>query len=107
MFVYKDFNYVNHIFSLPYKQGRNLYLKCLGRLKKQQEEKLEAKQWDLYLFDIEQRNFEGSFNDYREKLNSKNEDLKMSDYQKEQEENRIKNDVQKIIDLDRRRNKNV
>lgn len=106
MFVYKDFNYVNYIFSLPYKQGRNLYLKCLGRLKKQKEEKLEAKQWDLYLFDIEQGNFEGSFNDYKENLNIKNENKVMTDDQKEQEENRIKNDVQKIIDLDRRK-KNV
>lgn len=107
MFVYKDFNYVNYIFSLPYKQGRDLYLKCLGRLKKQKEEKLEAKQWDLYLFDIEQGNFEGSFQDYKNKMEIKHEDNTMTDEKREIEENRIKNDVQKIIELDRRKHKNV
>lgn len=103
---YKDFNYCKYIFSLPYKQGKEIFYKCLGRLNDYNKEIFDNRLWDLYLFELN-NGYEGNFQEYKDRQEFKIENKIMADNEKDKEEKRIVDDIQKIIELDKRRKINV
>ena len=105
MYIYNDYNYVNHILSLPYEEGLNLYTLCIGRLNNILEEKDDNKLWDLYLFSVKYNNFEGSFENYKETLQIKNANREMSKDEAKKEYDRISRGLDHIVQLDKKRRK--
>lgn len=57
MYFYKDFNYVNYIMGLSFKDGYKLFHDCKTRI---QDEKL----WEMYLLEA-QGGYEGDFDKYK------------------------------------------
>lgn len=108
MFYYHDIQYVNYILDLPYLEGLELYKLCIGRSKKIDEEREDYKCFKLFLYEAQNGQFEGSYDEYKNRMVSKQEVKTMSKEEKDAEYERISMDVNKIIEMDKkRRNKNV
>jgi hypothetical protein len=88
MAEYKDFNYVNYILDLEFKQAFKLFQSCLNSKKEQLEKEVENKYWDLYLLEVE-NGYKGSFNEYYKSKKKTNEVDNMSSEEKDSEEKRI------------------
>lgn len=98
MSCYHDFNYVVYILNLPYIEGLEIYNKCIGRFN-------DKILFELFKIELTRGSYEGSFEDYKKMQNSKQETISMTYEERELEEKRIIDKVEKIIEMDKRRNK--
>lgn len=103
MAEYKDFNFVKYVLDLPFYDGLLIYNKCLGRSKKFEENRIEDKQFQMYLIEMQYNGFDGSFEDYKNNQNIVAETNCLTKEEKEKEEKRLINDAQKIINIDKKR----
>jgi len=105
MFQYKDLNYVNYVLNLPYMDGFELYNKCIGRFNDMVLEKNDDRLWELFLFDVQNGSFEGNYETYKDSKEQKQKDKALTNEEAEKEFDRINKKVSKIIEMDKRRNK--
>ena len=83
---YKDFAFINYILGLEFKHAYIIYLKTM----KDKNERLNREMyWDLYLVEIQNGGYEGSFEDYYKEKKKKNEVSSMDDKERDNEESRI------------------
>jgi hypothetical protein len=106
MFIYKDYNYVNYILDLSYIEGIKIYTKCIDRFNNIEEEKIDNRQWELYLLACQHGAFEGNFEDYKKQNQIQAENKTMTDKEAKEEFDRINKNASKIIELSKRMNKN-
>jgi len=99
MFIYKDYNFVNYILNLPFYDGLEFYSHCIGRFNDIDEGML----WDLFLMECQAGRFEGSFDDYKSQKLINYENKQLTDEEAKNEYDRISKNVDKIIELDRKR----
>jgi hypothetical protein len=101
MFIYKDYNFVNYILDLPWNDGLEFYNHCIGRFNDIEEGRL----WDLFLMDCQNGQYEGCFEDYKNQKITIAENKKMTNQDAEKEYLRISQNVDKIVELDKKRRK--
>jgi hypothetical protein len=93
MMYYKDFNYVEYIMNLSFKDGFKLYLKCMKNINKEQEEIIKERVFKVWLIDI-QNGYKGDFEKYYQDKVRKVEESNLTRKEKISEEQRIKKKVE-------------
>lgn len=104
MFVYKDYAYVEHVFNLPFSEGLKLYNLCIGRLNNIIKENNNNKIWDMYLLES-QNGFNGSYEEYKDQINIKNNNKELNKDEVKYEFDRIHGNVSKIIEMSKMKRK--
>lgn len=61
---YKSYDYVIDILKMDFEEGFAMYKKGLDRIRKEQEENVKDKYWDLWKIESQQGTFKGSFDEY-------------------------------------------
>lgn len=97
MYQYKDYNYVNYILNLSYIEGLEMYLECMDRFN-------DNMMWDMFLVNAS-NGYDKSFEDYKKEILGKSKKYTQSFEEREKEENRIINNTQKLVQLDKERRK--
>lgn len=92
MRFYKDFKYVEFVLSLPFKDGFNLYLKCMENINEEAEEKIKNRWWDIYLQSQSNIDFETFYQSKKKEAEIK----KMTAKQKSNIQDRIFDEINKI-----------
>lgn len=96
MNCYHDFEYVKYILNLPYIEGLAIYNKCIGRFN-------DNMLFEMFKIELIRGSFEGSFEDYKKAHENKQVVNSLTYKEKESEEKRIVNKVEKIIEMDKKR----
>jgi len=97
MYFYKDFNYINYIMDLDFKDGYSLYIKCVKRIEDEAEKDDRDKHFQMFLLEVE-NGHTGNFHDYYKSKQKVKESYNMSYDAKVDEEQRILNEVGKLDD---------
>lgn len=104
MFIYKDYNYISYILNLPYKQARKHYIDCLGRFTDIDKKTMEDRLFQCWLIDTNEE--KGDFEKYKKahmKKQQENTKKVDDDIDAEKEYLRISTNINKIIELDKKR----
>lgn len=115
MYIYKDFDYVNHILNLPVDEGLLFYYKCIERINNKIMKIDDDRLWQAFI----QQGEEGeTFDDYKhkigyyDKINNPTKETKksknqMTNEEKKVEEARIKKNVASIRQIIEEKEKQI
>lgn len=93
MGYYKDFSYLQYILNLPFDDGFNLYAKCLLNIKKDAEEKIEDRYFQMWLRDQENGSTKHTFKEYLDSAKKEAETRSLGMNFRNEEEKRIINEI--------------
>ena len=90
---YKDFDYVNYIMNLSFRDGFKLYLKCIELMKEDQEKEIKDHVRQVWLIEI-QHGYKGDFESYYKSKVKISENRALGKQFRDSEEERIINEIE-------------